>query len=209
MRTGYTKPVQDAIECVITPAAMTLCLESLKNLAPSCLYIKFTTMALKILMVCLGNICRSPMAHGLLQHKAEQLKLDWEIDSAGFSGYHEGDLPDPRSIACMKRHGIDITYQRSRPILYEDLFYYDHIFVMDKSNLRDVQQLARTSTEQRPRFQARKDKANIALVMSLVDEQQPEEVPDPYFGHSDAGFELVYEMLDRATNQLIEKYQEQ
>jgi len=153
-------------------------------------------MPLKILMVCLGNICRSPMAHGLLQHKVIQHKLDWEIDSAGTSNYHEGDLPDRRAIACMKRHHIDILYQRSRPILYEDLFYYDHIFVMDKQNLHNVQQMAKTNT----------DEAKITLIMSMVDEQHPQEVPDPYYGIGDSGFELVYEMLDRATDALIKKY---
>lgn len=147
-------------------------------------------------MVCLGNICRSPMAHGILQHKAGLLKLDWEIDSAGTSGYHEGQLPDRRAIACMKRHGIDITYQRSRPIIYEDLFYYDQIFVMDRSNLRDVLQMAQTNT----------DEAKISLIMSLVNEQHPAEVPDPYYGPGDSGFELVFEMLDKATEVLISKY---
>jgi len=147
-------------------------------------------------MVCLGNICRSPMAHGLLQQKAGFLGLDWDIDSAGVSGYHEGELPDRRAIACMKRHGIDITYQRSRPILYEDLFYYDYIFVMDRQNLRDVSQMAKTNT----------DEAKISLIMSLVNEQHPAEVPDPYYGPGDSGFELVYKMLDEATDKLIEKY---
>jgi protein-tyrosine phosphatase len=153
-------------------------------------------MAFKVLMVCLGNICRSPMAHGLLQHKVTQHKLDWEIDSAGTSGYHHGQLPDRRAIACMNRHNIDITYQRSRPIVYEDLFYYDQIFVMDRSNLRDVLQLAKTNT----------DKSKVSLVMSLVNEQHPEEVPDPYYGIGDSGFELVYEMLDKATDRLIQKH---
>jgi protein-tyrosine phosphatase len=136
------------------------------------------------------------MAHGVLQHKANNLKLDWEIDSAGTSGYHEGGLPDRRAIACMKRHNIDITYQRSRPILYEDLFYYDYIFVMDKQNLRDVLELAKTNT----------DKAKVALIMSLVDTHHREEVPDPYYGPGDSGFELVYQMLDKATDKLLEKH---
>jgi len=153
-------------------------------------------MALKVLMVCLGNICRSPMAHGLLQHKVTQLKLGWEIDSAGTSGYHEGQLPDERAIACMKRHNTDITYQRSRPITFDDLYYYDLIFVMDRLNLRDVLQLAKTNM----------DEAKISLIMSLVDEQHPQEVPDPYYGPGDSGFELVYEMLDKATAKLLEKY---
>src|ERR1700760_2459812 len=99
-------------------------------------------MAIKVLMVCLGNICRSPMAHGLLQHKAEALKLDWEIDSAGTSDWHRGELPDERAIACMKKHGIDITYQRSRPFIRDDFREFDLIYVMDKSNYKNVTTLA-------------------------------------------------------------------
>ena len=150
-------------------------------------------MPLKILMVCLGNICRSPMAHGLLQHKVVQLKLDWEIDSAGTSPYHKGELPDNRAIACMKRHGIDITYQRSRPITPADLRYYDRIFVMDHSNLRDVSDMAGTEDELQ----------KISLIMGLTDSQNPEDVPDPWYGNSDSGFEKVYKMLDAATDRLI------
>ena len=153
-------------------------------------------MSLKILMVCLGNICRSPMAHGLLQHKVSKLKLDWEIDSAGTSGYHHGELPDKRAIACMKRHGIDITYQHSRPITVADLRYYDHIFVMDRSNLRDVNDMAGTEAELQ----------KISLIMKLVEDKNPEDVPDPYYGTGESGFEKVYEMLDLATDKLIDKY---
>ena len=136
------------------------------------------------------------MAHGLLQHKATQLKLDWEIDSAGTSGYHHGELPDRRAIACMKRHGIDITYQQSRPIRVADLRYYDLIFVMDKANLRDVTAMAGTENEVQ----------KISLIMGVANKQYPEEVPDPYYGTGDSGFEKVYKMLDNATDLLIEKY---
>jgi protein-tyrosine phosphatase len=153
-------------------------------------------MPLKVLMVCLGNICRSPMAHGLLQHKVTLHQLDWEIDSAGTTGYHKGELPDKRAIACMKRHGIDITFQQSRPITAADLRYYDLIYVMDHSNLNDVSEMARTETELE----------KIFLVMSLANEKHPEDVPDPYFGAGDYGFETVYKMLDQATDKLIEKY---
>lgn len=153
-------------------------------------------MPYKILMVCLGNICRSPMAHGLLQQKVLQRKLDWEVDSAGTSSYHKGELPDKRAIACMKRHGIDITYQHSRPVTLADLQYYDRIFVMDQSNLHDVSEMAGTEDELE----------KISLIMGLVDERRAEDVPDPYYGPGEKGFELVYEMLDRATDVLVEKY---
>ena len=72
-------------------------------------------------MVCLGNICRSPIAHGLLQHKAKERGLNWEVDSAGTSNWHEGELPHEKSILVMKQNGIDITYQRSRPVRRKDL----------------------------------------------------------------------------------------
>jgi len=146
-------------------------------------------------MVCLGNICRSPMAHGLLQHKVNERKLNWQIDSAGTSGYHEGQLPDGRAIACMKKHGIDITYQQSRPIVVEDLGEFDLIYVMDKANLADVMAMAETEVQQE----------RVALFMSLIYEQKPIDVPDPYYG-GDKGFENVYKMLDEATDAIIEKY---
>lgn len=146
-------------------------------------------------MVCLGNICRSPMAHGLLQHKVEKLGLKWEVDSAGTSGYHEGEQPDKRAIACMRKHGIDITYQHSRPIIRQDLDEFDLIYVMDKANLADVTEMA-VSEEQLHK---------IALIMSMVYAPQSIDVPDPYYG-GDRGFENVYKMLDEATDKIIEKY---
>ncbi len=153
-------------------------------------------MPVKVLMVCLGNICRSPIAHGLLQHKVNERNLNWEIDSAGTSRYHTGALPDPRSVACMKHHGIDITYQRSRPITNSDLDYFDLIYVMDKENLADVLQMAVTPVQRN----------KVSLIMSLVSGQKPAEVPDPYYDQTQNGFEYVYNMLDNATNKLLEKY---
>jgi protein-tyrosine phosphatase len=152
-------------------------------------------MALKVLMVCLGNICRSPIAHGLLQYKSDKLKLGWEVDSAGTSGYHEGELPDSRSVACMKKHGIDITYQHSRPISTDDLQRFDLIYVMDSSNYRDVTNLARNEEEL----------YKIKLIMSEVYADKVPDVPDPYYG-GDHGFENVYKMLDKATDRIIERY---
>lgn len=147
-------------------------------------------------MVCLGNICRSPMAHGLLQHKVEQRKLGWEVDSAGTSGWHRGEQPDKRAIACMKRHGINISNQSSRPFIHDDFKAFDLIYVMDKANLHDVLEMAGTEEEQN----------KVALVMSLVYEQTPIDVPDPYFGVGDKGFENVYTMLDEATDKILERY---
>lgn len=149
---------------------------------------------MKILMVCLGNICRSPIAHGLLQHKAEKLGLNWEIDSAGTSNWHEGELPNPKSIAVMKKNGIDITYQRSRPITKHDLDYYDIIYVMDSSNYTDVCNMA--SNEEQ--------KQKIRLILNEVEPGKNRAVPDPY-GLSEAHYQKVYDLLNVATDKIIER----
>lgn len=151
---------------------------------------------MKILFVCLGNICRSPMAHGLLQHKVQHLGLNWKVDSAGTSDWHKGELPDNRAMACMKRHGIDISYQQSRPIIRNDFKEFDLIYVMDKANLRDVLDMANSEEDQN----------KVALVMSKVYENNAVDVPDPYFGVGDKGFENVYKMLDEATDAILEEY---
>ncbi len=146
-------------------------------------------------MVCLGNICRSPMAHGLLKHKADAMGLGWEVDSAGTSDWHRGELPDERAIACMKKHGIDITYQRSRPFIRDDYNEFDLIYVMDNDNYDKVIGMARSEEEMQ----------KVKLLLYEMNPISQIEVPDPYFG-GDAGFEHVYKLLDKATNRVIEKY---
>ena len=136
----------------------------------------------RILTVCLGNICRSPIAHGLLIHHANHLGLSVEIDSAGTISNHAGSLPDPRSIDIMIRNNHDISSQRSRIVKREDFEYYDLILAMDKSNYEDLCSLAYDD--------AQKSKINLVL-------PNGGEVPDPYFG-GDNGFESVYKMLDEA-----------
>jgi len=148
---------------------------------------------MKILCVCLGNICRSPLAHGLLQSKINQYGLDWEVDSAGTSGYHNGALPHSDSIAVANEHGIDITDQRSRKIELADLDYYDLIPVMDSSNYNNVKALATSKSQL--------DK--IKLILNYVNPGRNQAVPDPYY---EGGFEKVYDMLDKATDKLIETY---
>jgi len=135
---------------------------------------------LRILTVCLGNICRSPIAHGLLIHHAENLGLNVEIDSAGTIRNHAGSPPDSRSIEIMTRNNHDISSQRSRIVKHEDFEYYDLILAMDKSNYEDLCSLAIND--------AQKSKINLVL-------PQEGEVPDPYYG-GDSGFESVYKMLD-------------
>ncbi|QQR99093.1 MAG: low molecular weight phosphotyrosine protein phosphatase [Sphingobacteriales bacterium] len=149
---------------------------------------------MKILMVCLGNICRSPLAEGILKHKCEQQNLDWEIDSAGTGKWHIGSQPDKRSIEVAKKYGIDISQQKARTVNSNDYEYYNLIYAMDKSNESDLLAWALDN----------KEAQKIKLIMSEIDTKNPESVPDPYW--NDNGFELVFKMLDEACDKIIEKY---
>lgn len=145
-------------------------------------------------MVCLGNICRSPLAEGILRHKVEAEELDWEVDSAGTAAYHSGNPPDPRSIAIAHQHQINISQQRARQIQTDDLDTFDLILTMDRSNLRNVQVLAKNEEQL----------GKIKLIMELASDATREQVPDPYW--DDDGFSQVYEMLDAATEGLLAVY---
>ncbi len=149
---------------------------------------------MKILMVCLGNICRSPLAEGILKNKAISNNLDWEVDSAGTSGYHNGELPDPRSINVAKHHGIDIMDQRSRLFVKEDFDRFDLILAMDSSNYQNILRLAASDNQ----------KEKVKLIMNYERPGYNQAVPDPYW-NSD-GFEGVYQMLDRACDKIIEQH---
>lgn len=150
---------------------------------------------MKILMVCLGNICRSPLAEGIMQHKINSHGLSgWAVDSAGTSGWHAGNLPDSRSIDTAQAHGIDLTQQRSRQLQISDFDAFDRIYVMDSSNYQNVLQLARHEA----------DRQKVALIMNEVAPARNVNVPDPYYG--EFGFEEVFEMLDQATDAIIAKY---
>lgn len=149
---------------------------------------------MKILMVCLGNICRSPLAHGILEGKVKSAGLDITVDSAGTNGYHDGELPDPRSISKANEYNLDITNQQSRQITKRDLKDFDLIYVMDTSNYNNV--IALCSTEE--------EKAKVKMIMNEVEEGKNISIPDPYYGESD-GFENVYQMLDLACDKIIEK----
>jgi protein-tyrosine phosphatase len=149
---------------------------------------------MRVLMVCLGNICRSPLAEGILRHKAEQNGLDWEIDSAGTGGWHVGDPPDTRSIKVARKYGIDISGQRGRQFHPSDFDRFDQIFVMDTENLRDVLRLA-------PSEQHRQ---KVGLMMDQVYPDQMKNVPDPYY--NDDAFEPVFHMLEEACDAFVAKY---
>ncbi|MDL2315338.1 low molecular weight phosphotyrosine protein phosphatase [Bacteroidales bacterium OttesenSCG-928-C19] len=140
---------------------------------------------MKILMVCLGNICRSPMAEGILRKKAQEKKLDIKVDSAGFESYHSGEQPDPRAILTTKKHGVDITNIRSRVFRYEDFNDFDKIYVMDKWNYEDVMSVAKTN----------EDRAKVDFFLNLITPDKNESVGDPYYGKVD-GFEEVFQLLD-------------
>ena len=145
-------------------------------------------------MVCLGNICRSPLAQGILEHKIRAQGLDWEIDSAGTGNWHVGNPPDPRSIAEAKRRGLDISTQRARQLSAADFDYYDLILVMDAENFQNARKLA-------PNAHAA-DK--VQMILNFSHPGSNKTVPDPYW--DDNGFAAVYDMLDEATEALINTY---
>jgi low molecular weight protein-tyrosine phosphatase len=146
----------------------------------------------KVLMVCLGNICRSPLAEGILKSKVDPSKV--EVHSAGTGGWHVGELPDPRSIEVAQQNNLDITDQRGKQFSTYDFEIYDHIFVMDTSNYKDVLKLATTP----------EDKEKVALILDEIYPGEKRDVPDPYHG-GDEGFVNVYEMLDRACTEIAKR----
>lgn len=155
-------------------------------------------MPVKILMVCLGNICRSPLAEGILQSKLPADKFI--VDSAGTGDWHVGQGPDKRSVLTAKNRGLDISCQKARQLKPADFEEFDHIYVMDASNYRDVTKLA-------PDAQA-KDK--VKLMMDELYPGKNMDVPDPYWSEQD-GFDKVYDMLDEActivANKLLKEHQ--
>ncbi len=145
-------------------------------------------------MVCLGNICRSPLADGILRFKAKHENLDWIIDSAGTSHWHQGENPDARATTCAKKYGVDISGLVARQFTKNDFDEFDKIYAMDTSNYRDVLKLAADEA----------DKQKVEMILNLVEPGKNKSVPDPYFGGED-GFDEVYKMLDEACEKIIEQ----
>lgn len=146
---------------------------------------------MKILMVCLGNICRSPMAEGILRDMAIRAALDWEIDSAGTGSWHAGEQPDARAVATCAKRGLDILQLRARQIQPDDLDHFDLILTMDRANHTQVMSLARSSAHQ----------AKIKPIMAFSN--MPDgSVPDPYF---DGKFDEVYHLLSSICSHIIEQ----
>lgn len=150
---------------------------------------------MKVLMVCLGNICRSPLAEGVLKSKVDTEVIF--VDSAGTANYHVGNLPDKRSVDVAKKYGIDITDQRSRQFTVADFDTFDLIYVMDDSNYHDVIGLSRND----------EDVAKVAMILNETEPNSNKNVPDPYYG-GDQGFENVYRMLDEACDKIASRISE-
>lgn len=143
-------------------------------------------------MVCLGNICRSPLAEGILREKVKD--LDVETDSAGTSAYHLDEAPDSRAIQAGRKHGINISDLRGRQFSPEDFDHFDRIYAMDQSNFENILSQARSPS----------DRAKVSLLLNELEPGSNAEVPDPYFG-GDQGFEHVFKLLDQATDRITEK----
>lgn len=143
-------------------------------------------------MVCLGNICRSPLAEGILKAKLKENNLNWQVDSAGTSGWHINSLPDSRSIAIARLNGIDITDQRARQFQASDLEEFDLILAMDADNYNTI--LAKASKEQA---------AKVKMILNYSYPNENRRVPDPYYND---GFGQVYQLLDAACDQIIKFY---
>ena len=142
-------------------------------------------------MVCLGNICRSPLAEGILKSKLSS--NSYVVDSAGTANYHAGNTPDKRSIAVAKKYGLDISNLKGRQFEVSDFDVFDFIYVMDDSNYNNVISLARNET----------DISKVKFILNEVYPNQNDNVPDPYYGGND-GFENVYKMLDEACDIIAE-----
>ena len=146
---------------------------------------------MKILMVCLGNICRSPLAEGILANKIKHLNV--KVDSAGTAAYHIGELPDTRSIEIAKKYNIDLTPQRARQFSRADFDEFDVIYAMDTNNYAHLISLAETKEE--------RDK--VRMILNEINPFACESVPDPYYG-GENGFQNVYDMLDKACGKIVQ-----
>jgi len=149
---------------------------------------------MKILMVCLGNICRSPLAEGILKNKIRKHGLDWQVDSAGTNHYHTGEPPHRLSQKVALQHGIDISTQRARDFVPADLERYDKIFAMSNDVIHDMRRIA-----------GRKfDASKIELLMNVLEPGKNFEVPDPWYG-PESGYHTVYKLIEEACEKIVER----
>ncbi len=147
----------------------------------------------KVLFVCMGNICRSPVAHGLFQHLLEQEGLTdrVQVDSAGTHAYHIGEQPDPRSQDTARRRGIDISSQRARQVCAEDFDEFDYVLAMDRGNYRILAEICPAGSEEK-----------LSMFLEFGADLKETEVPDPYYG-GPGGFEKVFDLVEAAALGLL------
>ena len=143
-------------------------------------------------MVCLGNICRSPLAHGIMEKLIQEYKLDWTVDSCGTNGYHDGESPDPRAIRVALNYGIDISHQISRRVTIDDFIQYDIILIMDQMNYA-------TLTKMAPQYQ--KEKIQFLTEFAFPGKNLP--VPDPYY---DNKFEEAFDLIEKSCLAFVQKF---
>ena len=148
-------------------------------------------------MVCLGNICRSPLAEGILHKKVTARKLPAHVESVGTSNYHVGDNADPRSIEIARKHQVDISKHRGRQFITNDFERFDKIYTMDRANHRNILNQARNES----------DRSKVELILNVVEPGSNNEVPDPYYSGKD-GFEHVYGLLDEACEMIADEIEE-
>jgi protein-tyrosine phosphatase len=149
---------------------------------------------MRLLFVCLGNICRSPLAEGIMLHLKEKNNLNIEIDSAGTANYHVGEKPDERTIANAFEHGINLNPLRARQFVKEDFKNFDLILCMDNANKKNVLSLTNIENE----------KLNVHLFLEYTHDDNLIEVPDPYYG-SNQDFENVFQLVYKNCEQLMKK----
>jgi protein-tyrosine phosphatase len=148
--------------------------------------------SMNILMVCLGNICRSPLAEGIMKHKITKYGLKANVESAGFEPFHNGDTADERAIEVAEKHGVNISTHQARLFQVNDFDRFDRIFVMDQNNYLDVMDKTRNEN----------DRKKVDFILNLIKPGGNVPVPDPYYGQLN-DFENVYELLDQATEKLV------
>ena len=147
---------------------------------------------MKILMVCLGNICRSPMAEGILQNKANKLNLQWQIDSAGTANYHIGEPPHHLSQKVCRLNKINISQHKGRQFAKEDMLFYDKIYVMDNNNYSDVKHICGNLF----------DENKVDLLLNELYSGENKNIPDPWYGNED-GYHKVFEMIGKACEEIV------
>ncbi|GAA4336484.1 low molecular weight protein-tyrosine-phosphatase [Flaviaesturariibacter amylovorans] len=149
----------------------------------------------RFLMVCLGNICRSPLAEGILKHKAAAAGLDWVVESAGTNGYHTGEAPHPLSQKVARLNGVDICQQRARNFTAADLERYDHIYAMAADVITDMKRIAGKQW----------DPSKVDLLLNEVEAGSNQDVPDPWYGE-EPGYHDVYKLIDSACDAIIMRF---